>query len=352
MKKVICVIGARPQFIKHAPLELANSQFREDKLELITVHTGQHYDENMSQVFFDEFKIPNPNYMLDIGSHSHGTQTALMMIEIEKVILKENPEAVLVYGDTNSTIAGALVSAKMGIPIIHVESGLRSYNRSMPEEINRVLTDQLSTVLFAPNVDSVENLRREGIVNGIHVTGDLMCDMIHLAKEQLEHVSPLIEEPYYLATIHRPYNTDCIERLLYVLENLNNLYYKVVLPLHPRTRNILKKNKTELNDLKNIIPMDPVSYFKNVSLMMHSKGIITDSGGMQKEAYLLKKKCVTIRKETEWKETLLNGWNTLLFEKLDNLEIVMNEIPGEHYAEIYGDGQSANQILDILRNSC
>lgn len=341
--KIIVVIGARPQFIKHAALEIAvNSKF-----DIVTIHTGQHYDKNMSDIFFEELKIKPPTYTLNIGSANHGNQTGQMMIEIEKIIEHEIPDFLLVYGDTNSTISGALVASKLNIPIIHIEAGLRSYNRKMPEEINRVLTDHLSQLLFCPTETAIENLLKEGIVENCFNVGDVMFDMIRISKERKIVTENNFHE-FYFATIHRPYNTDNKDRLVYLLNSLNSLTRKVVFSIHPRTKHKMELWGIEFDLFPNIQFIDPVSYFESLNYQLNSTAIITDSGGIQKEAYILKKKCVTIRTETEWIETLEGNWNTLMFEDLTNLQVVLNDKMSHYSANIYGDGYAAEKILKII----
>lgn len=344
LEKVIVVIGARPQFIKHFPLELAGK----GKLELITIHTGQHYDEAMSQVFFSELGMSKPNYMLNIGSGTHGAQTGKMMVEIEKIVLEEKPSRIIVYGDTNSTLAGALVAVKLHIPLIHVEAGLRSFNKKMPEEVNRILTDHVSDYLFTTNDLPKQHLENEGITDNTYVVGDLMKDLIYKSiKNNWINKKRKLKEEYYYITIHRPYNTDIKERLEKLLFSLNNLGKKAIFTVHPRTENLINKFKIDKSVFPNIIFIKPQGYIDNLSYLFNSEGLITDSGGMQKEAYWLQKKCVTIRTETEWVETLENGWNTLVFEELDTINKIMKS-KNKHYIELYGDGKSAEKIIDII----
>lgn len=345
MKKIVSIIGARPQFIKHAPVSLV----LKEKFKSVSIHTGQHYDENMSQVFFNELKIDRPKYVFDLGNASlHGAQTALMLQKTEEILLAEKPDAVLVYGDTNSTIAGSLAAAKLGIPVIHVEAGLRSFNREMPEEINRVLTDHLSQLLFTPTRNGVDNLAQEGITKGVYLTGDVMCDSLYLMKPYLEQKE---RSPYYFATIHRPYNTDEKDRLERILQVLNRLDKKVIFPIHPRTFKNAQKWGLPLAHFTNIEFIDPVGYKDSLSYQAFSERIITDSGGIQKEAYLLKKPCITIRKETEWVETLVNGWNHLVFENPEELQQLVHKEPGEYVPGIYGDGHAAEEIVGIIQNN-
>lgn len=343
MKKIVIIIGARPQFIKHFPMEMA----LKNKMDLITIHTGQHYDAKMSQVFFDELGMEKPNYMLDVGSHSHGVQTGKMMIAIEEILLFEKPNCLAVYGDTNSTLAGALVASKLHIPLIHIEAGLRSFNKKMPEEINRVLTDHMSDFLFVTSELPIRYLNNEEINDNIYLVGDLMKDLVTTSVKGNWIKSRKIENPYYYATIHRPYNTDLKIRLENLLNTLNLLDKKVVFTVHPRTRKMMNDfGLIELNFL-NIKFIEPQGYVDNLSYLFHSDGLITDSGGMQKEAYWLKKNCVTIRTETEWTETLENGWNTLLFEDLSGLGKAL-ATENIKYIELYGSSDAAEKIVSIV----
>lgn len=338
MKNIIVVVGARPQFIKHAPVELALKK----RFEVSTIHTGQHYDERMSDVFFNQLKIQKPSYLLEVGSSSHGKQTGQMLEKIEAVLLSVRPDAVLVYGDTNSTLAGAVAASKLSIPLVHVEAGLRSFNKTMPEEINRILTDHVSDLLFAPTETAVANLSSEGIISAVHNTGDVMQDSVLLARSIIG--DDYREKDQILVTVHRPYNTDNPSRLVSILNSLNSLGTSIVFPTHPRTLNILKSAGVSLEDFSNIDFQPPASYFDLIRMQLESKCIITDSGGVQKEAYMLKKKCITLRSETEWVETLAGGWNTLLFEDLGKLHDVVKEMPGEYVADVYGDGSASEKI--------
>lgn len=343
MKKIISIIGARPQFIKHAPMQLELQKFFNAK----TIHTGQHYDKNMSDVFFNELGMARPDYLFDLGGgKAQGEQTAFMMIEIEKVFQNENPDAVLIYGDTNSTLAAALVAVKMHIPIIHIEAGLRSYNREMPEEVNRIIADEFSTLLFCPTKQAIENLKKEGIDHdGIFLTGDVMSDTLRLVHDKVQRK---VNEPYYFATLHRPYNTDDEKRLIEIINTFQNLDKKVVFAVHPRTISRIKSFHIDLKEYNNIDFIDPVGYLDSVSYQTYAEAIITDSGGMQKEAYMLRKKCITIRSETEWIETLEGNWNTLVF---DDLSLIQNhiEIEPQNYKEgLYGDGNAAREIVKMI----
>ncbi|HEX7400538.1 MAG TPA: UDP-N-acetylglucosamine 2-epimerase (non-hydrolyzing), partial [candidate division Zixibacteria bacterium] len=312
--KIISVVGARPQFIKLASL---SKELRKKHHEII-IHTGQHYDDNLSKVFFSELSIPKPDYNLGIGSAEHGEQTGRMMEGIERILLSEKPNLVIVYGDTNSTLAGALAAAKLNIPVAHVEAGLRSYRKSMPEEINRVLTDHVSTLLFCPTPTSVKNLKKEGITKGVHLVGDVMYDSLldHLKvaekKSRIMRKLNLRKKEFYLLTIHRAENTDIKENLKKVTQIIAHLDKKVVFPIHPRTRNKLGEFKllSRLLSLSNLILIDPVSYLDMLILEKNAGFILTDSGGVQKEAFFLRIPCLTLRDETEWVETLESGWNS------------------------------------------
>jgi UDP-GlcNAc3NAcA epimerase len=346
LKKIIAVIGARPQFIKHFPLELA----ARGKIDLKTIHTGQHYDAEMSQVFFDELGMRKPDYLLEIGSGLHGFQTGKMMIELEKIVLNENPDGVIVYGDTNSTLAGALVASKLNIPLIHIEAGLRSYNKTMPEEINRILTDHVSNLLFAPSEIAVSNLYKEGVIHNVYNVGDIMKDLVAATVENKWLKNVEINEPFIYATIHRPYNTDKKQRLSILLEAFNKIGKRILFPIHPRTKNLMKEFGLKPDDYQNIEFLLPQSYFNNLSYLYQSYAIITDSGGMQKEAYWMKKKCITVRTETEWTETLKDGWNTLLFDNLLNLKDLINGHQPSQYVSLYGEGIAAKNIIEIVCN--
>lgn len=342
--KLIAIIGARPQFIKHFPFEVACK----GKINLITVHTGQHYDPDMSDIFFKELGMSQPDFMLDVGSGQHGVQTANMMIEIENIVLQEKPDGLVVYGDTNSTLAGALVAAKLHIPIFHIEAGLRSYNKDMPEEINRLLTDHISDLLFTPSEIALHNLHKEGINQGIYVVGDIMKDLVlQVKKKDLIGMQP-DDRKYYYVTLHRPYNTDDPERLRYILLHLNTLNNRAVMALHPRTKNLMEKHGIEQCSYSNISFINPQSYFDNLTYLFHAKGLITDSGGMQKEAYWLKKKCVTIRTETEWVETVDSGGNVLLFDDLSGLCQLIEERVQHWDEDLYGDGNAAIRMVEEI----
>lgn len=318
--KIVTVVGARPQFIKAAVISHAIATHNASKngklIKEILVHTGQHYDYEMSQIFFDQLDLPKPDYDLDIGSGSHGDQTGRMMIRLEEVLIKEKPDWVLVYGDTNSTLAGALTASKLYIPVAHAEAGLRSFNRHMPEEINRVVADHLSALLFAPTPTAVENLKKEGITRGVKEVPDLMEESLYSCLKIAQSKSTILKKlelngKYYLATVHRSENTDNRDRLSSILTALKEIakVAPVVLPLHPRTKKILEGD-AKLNALtKTLRIMEPVSYIDMLLLESNATAILTDSGGVQKEAFWLKVPCITLRDETEWLETVQSGLN-------------------------------------------
>lgn len=345
-RKIVVVIGARPQFIKHAPFEIEAKKV----FDVVTIHTGQHYDPNMSQIFFEELGMEKPHHLLNAGGGSHGDQTGRMLKEIEPILLQEKPDFLLVYGDTNSTIAGALAAAKLHIPVIHIEAGLRSFNKSMPEEINRILTDHISDLLFTSTPTAVENLNNEGISNQVFLVGDIMSDAVSLAVEFNKLRSSIIEEEYYFVTVHRPYNTDHKDRFLNLLNILNSLDKKIVFPIHPRTRNLSQSFGVDLNEYTNIHFCDPLSYFDNIMYLENAKHAITDSGGLQKEAYILKTPCITVRSETEWVETLSEGWNVLVFDNLDQIPTLLERQVGAHNSKLYGDGLAAKEIVEIIKS--
>lgn len=346
--KIVVVIGARPQFIKHAPFELACR----DKIELVTIHTGQHYDKNMSEIFFNQLGMAEPKYLLNTGGGGHGEQTGKMLQELEPILLQEQPDYVLVYGDTNSTLAGALVASKIHIPIVHVEAGLRSFNKDMPEEINRILTDHISDILFISTETANKNLLNEGIsAEKIHSVGDIMVDSVKLAEKMFDNDSSPRTHPYYFITVHRPYNTDDRERLLELFTVLDNLDERVIFPIHPRTRNLSEKYDIDLNKFENIEFCEPLSYFDNIRFLTHAKHSITDSGGLQKEAYIVKTPCITVRSETEWVETLIGSWNVLCFEDLSLIPTLLKRDIGEYYDDVYGKGDTSQLIVNTLLTS-
>lgn len=346
MRKIITVVGARPQFIKAATL---SRQFKLLGIEEKIIHTGQHFDANMSEIFFDEMEIPKPAYQLDIHGVSHGAMTGRMLEGIEKILMTEKPDGVLVYGDTNSTLAGALAAAKLHIPVIHVEAGLRSFNMEMPEEINRILTDRISNALFCPTDTAVNNLMREGFDNmpiQIIKNGDVMQDaaMYYADKAQLK--SDIIRKAglnkFVLATIHRQENTDNPENLKNIIEGLNAIHKEipVVVPMHPRTRNILAQNY----QLPDFTIIDPVGYFDMIMLLKSCEMVITDSGGVQKEAFFFAKHCITLREQTEWVELVENGFNLLVGSDIDKLRDAFDFFrtkKSDFSINLYGNGKAA-----------
>lgn len=346
--KIVTVVGARPQFVKAAPL----SRTLRRRHQEILIHTGQHYDPLLSEVFFRELQLPEPDYHLGAGSGTHGGQTAKMLKGIEEVLLREKPELALVYGDTNSTMAGALAAAKLSMPIVHVEAGLRSFNREMPEEINRVVADHLSSLLFCPTDEAVANLKREGIEKGVYQVGDIMYDAVlaylPLAMEKSSALEQLSLSPraYCIATIHRKENTDSPEAMKHILNALSQLDLPVVLPLHPRARHYIKEWGLEpLLLAQNLKVIEPLPYLDMLSLTCSAHAVLTDSGGLQKEAYMLKVPCLTIRRETEWIETVEHGWNRLsAAESQAILSAFASITVPEQHPPVFGDGRTAEAI--------
>lgn len=357
MKKILTVIGARPQFIKAAPLSKAISEA--SGLEEILLHTGQHFDEKMSDIFFTEMKIPQPRYRFNINSLSHGAMTGLMLKEIETVVLAEQPDLLLVFGDTNSTLAGALAAKKLHVKVAHVEAGLRSFNMQMPEEINRILTDRLSDYLYCPTDQAVLNLNREGYANfdaQVLRTGDIMLDAMTMFSETAELHSRILEnignKPFVLATLHRAENTDNLERLRAIVEALEviNRDIRVILPLHPRTRNIMRESGMG----SSLEILEPVGYFDMIALLKNCSWVMTDSGGLQKEAYFMKKYCVTLRDQTEWVELTECGANVLAGAEKERILASTAQIAGKSFNVadgLYGSGNTALQIVTHLQNS-
>lgn len=357
--KILTVIGARPQFIKAATVSRVIRE-REDISEYI-VHTGQHYDAGMSEVFFNELHIPKPNLNLNVGSGLHGEQTAKMLSGLEQAIMKEKPDAVLVYGDTNSTLAGALAAVKLLVPVCHVEAGLRSFNRRMPEEINRIMTDHASDLLFAPTVNAIKQLQFEGIAEDkIILSGDVMLDAALFYVKQAENESRILdqlglrESSYILTTVHRAENTDDPEMLQRIMSAIDAISKKhsVILPIHPRTRAKLDTFGIETQHIKFI---DPVGYLDMVNLEKNAALIITDSGGVQKEAYFFRKPCITLRAETEWLELVEEGWNKLsppsvvtAKSLLHDTEMALNQTKAISNKNLYGTGNSAQNIVEEI----
>lgn len=352
MKKILTIIGARPQFIKASVVSKAILET--PGLEEVILHTGQHYDPNMSDLFFDQLGIPKPSYQLDINGGTHGDMTGKMLIEIEKVLLSEKPDIVLVYGDTNSTLAGALAAAKLHIPVAHIEAGLRSFNMEMPEEINRILTDQISSILFCPTQTAMDNLKKEGFQHKpitILNVGDVMQDSALLFAEKAVAPADIpLQKSFILATLHRAENTDDPERLASIVSALNYIHINimpVVMPLHPRTKNLLQRNNLSLN--VNII--EPVGYLEMLWLLKQTDLVLTDSGGVQKEAFFFQKPCVTMRDQTEWVELIEVGANKLVGADTDKIITTVKESIGQKIIDehqLYGGGQASQRITKEL----
>jgi UDP-GlcNAc3NAcA epimerase len=370
--KIVTVIGARPQFIKAAPVSRAIAEHNRlsphpSALTEIIVHTGQHFDKEMSDIFFKEMDIPQPAYNLGINSASHGAMTGRMLEKIEEILIKEKPDRVLVYGDTNSTLAGALAAVKLHIPVAHVEAGLRSYNREMPEEINRVLTDHSADILFCPTQRAVENLKAEGIINSgntipdssrltpnVHLVGDTMYDAVLQFSETARQKSKILEDlglrtkEYILATVHRPYNTDVLENLESILSAFLEINEPIVFPVHPRTKQRLINSKFKIQN-SSLMYISPVGYLDMLMLEQNAKAILTDSGGMQKEAYLFGVPCITLRPETEWVETVESGWNVVVGADREKIIDAVNDLKLNNlHPGLYGDGHAAEKIVRCL----
>lgn len=352
--KILTVIGARPQFIKAAPVSraLQSAGFQE-----VVLHTGQHYDDCMSDIFFREFGLSSPDYNLGLGGGSHAKMTAGMLEGIETALQERSPDLILVYGDTNSTLAGALAAVKLQIPVAHVEAGLRSFNRVMPEEINRVVTDHLSDLLFCPSETAIENLRLEGITKGIHEVGDVMYDAVLNVSSVLGDsyrdflpVEARALDEFSLMTLHRAELSENPQFLNSILEQLSKINSSIVFPLHPRIKGIFSSGGFDLPS--NIITIDPVGYLSMVSLLKACKCVITDSGGLQKEAYWLKKKCYTLRSETEWVETIEAGWNKLFYDQIELLAMEVNQAAEPvDWKPLYGTGNAALNVANLISSS-
>lgn len=357
-KKIVTVVGARPQFIKVSPV--SKQLKKQGVFQEILIHTGQHYDSNMSDVFFQQLEIDPPAYHLGIGSASHGEQTGKMLAAIETILIKEKPDWLLCYGDTNSTLAAALAASKLHIPIAHVEAGLRSFNKKMPEEINRVVTDHVSTLLFTPTQNAIINLQREGIEeHRIADVGDVMYDVALLFADKAQQHSnilaklKLINIPYVLATVHRAENTDDLTRIKNIIDGLLLVQrdIKVVLPLHPRTRRLLQEHQL-LETAEKLCLIEPVDFLDMIQLEKNAQLIVTDSGGVQKEAYFYRKPCVTLRDETEWVELVNSGWNTLVSPNdshiiSQTISICINK-KGDMKVNLYRQGNAAELIVKKL----
>lgn len=358
--KILTVVGARPQFVKAA----AVSRVIRPQIEEKIIHTGQHYDANMSDIFFEEMSIPRPDYNLGVGSGSHAKQTADMLIGIEKILLSEKPDYLMIYGDTNSTLAGALAAVKIHIPVIHIEAGLRSFNMKMPEEINRILSDRISNILLCPTDTAVQNLHNEGITNNVYNIGDVMCDAVHYYLKKSEqisdaehwnHIFPLYgskvesTNKWYLVTIHRADNTDSEDKIEIALDALSQLNATVIFPVHPRTKTLVQK-VLERKNCKNIIFCEPIGYLDMLYFANHAIKIVTDSGGLQKEAYIMDTPCVTIREQTEWVETLKGNHNILAHLEVNDIleKIYKTKIDATQKQQYYGSGDAADKLLKIL----
>jgi UDP-GlcNAc3NAcA epimerase len=356
MKKIITVVGARPQFIKAAAVSRVVQKTA--GIHEILVHTGQHFNDNMSDVFFREMEIPRPDYLLEINSLSHGAMTGRMIEALENVLLKEKPDLVMVYGDTNSTLAGALAARKLDISVAHVEAGLRSFNMHMPEEVNRILTDRISDLLFCPTETAVSNLKREGFEHfncTFKNTGDVMYDAalyygsMSSQKSDIMKRLSLMPGKFVIATIHRQENTDDLKNLKSIIDALNeiNRIKKVILPLHPRTRKIVEANNIQTY----FTIIEPVGYFDIIELLKNCSLVITDSGGMQKEAFFFEKFCITVRNETEWTELVENGYNYLAGATKRNILEFFNKIESgtfENRHHFYGNGDAVQKVIDLI----
>ncbi len=354
MIKILTIIGARPQFIKAATV---SREFKKSGIPEIVVHTGQHFDENMSDVFFKEMEIPEPRYHLEINSLGHGAMTGRMLEKIEEVLLKEKPDSVLVYGDTNSTLAGALAASKLHIPVAHIEAGLRSFDMKMPEEINRILTDRISKFLFCPTQTAVKNLEKEGFRNFdclIEQPGDVMYDAVLFYRQKARAASTILKREhlnkngFVLVTLHRAENTNDPERLISICTALNEIHktLPVVMPLHPRTSSFLKSLNLQLN--VNVI--EPIGYFDMLSLLENCKLVLTDSGGLQKEAYFFEKFCLTLRDQTEWVELVEAGANEIVGADTEKIlaGFIKNQDKIITSTSLYGSGNAASKIVRKL----
>ena len=353
--KIITIIGARPQFIKAAVVSRAIQENNLiTKIEEKIINTNQHYDANMSDVFFKEMHIPQPHYNLHLGGGMQGAMTGRMLENIECILIDEKPDYVLIYGDTNSTLAGALAAVKLHIPVVHIEAGLRSFNMNMPEEVNRILSDRISTLLLCPTDTAVKNLKDESIISGVYNVGDVMYDAVKFygnVAKPTELVKQLAMEPYFLATVHRAENTDDIDRLRNIMRALEMIgeTQRVILPLHPRTRKIMEMNKIILNKVSVI---EPVGYFDILFLLKNATVVLTDSGGMQKETYFFEKPCITLRDETEWVELVQCGANILVGADYNKIldAVRKNKVSENVFKEqLYGDGNSGQKIIEILQ---
>lgn len=351
--KILTILGARPQFIKAGSISREISKHND--IEEVIIHTGQHYDANMSDIFFEEMKIPKPNYFLGIGAKSHSAMTGQMMEKIEQVVIKEKPDFIMVYGDTNSTLAGALVGAKMHIKVAHIEAGLRSFNMQMPEEINRILTDRVSEILFCPTRVAVENLLNEGFDKfgcKIIKSGDVMQDGANFYKDLAKKPDVNFGGNFILCTIHRAENTDNINRLKNIFEALKEISkeIQVILPLHPRTKNVIEQNGIKCSSIAII---EPVGYLEMIWLLSNCKFVMTDSGGLQKEAFFFKKQCITLRDETEWVELVKCGANILVGANKNRILLAYKNMckfnSKNLELNLYGGGKASKNIISELQ---
>jgi UDP-N-acetylglucosamine 2-epimerase len=350
--KILTVVGARPQFVKAA---VVSRTLRLQHTELL-LHTGQHYDDLMSAQFFRELDLPAPDIELHVRSAMHGEQTGRMLMGIEQAIVDHQPDRVLVYGDTNSTLAGALAAAKLQVPVAHIEAGLRSFNRRMPEEINRIVTDQLADLLFCPSMVAVTNLQREGITAGVHLVGDVMAEAVRQFAPSAERAAAIVESlgvrpnAYFAATVHRAENTDDPDRLRAIVAGFSGVGAPVVFALHPRVRKALAETRVALPE--NVLPVDPVGYVEMLALVRQARAVLTDSGGLQKEAYWLGTPCVTLRDETEWVETVAAGWNHLSGSNADRIiAVAANVERPSARPPLYGEGEAVARVCEHLAGS-
>lgn len=348
--RVLSVVGARPQFVKAA---LLSAELARRGIDEVVVHTGQHYDREMSDVFFEDLELPLPKHHLGVGSGGHGAQTGEMLKRLEPVVQQEKPDWVLVYGDTNSTLAGALVAAKLHVPVAHVEAGLRSFNRAMPEEINRVVADHVADLLLAPNEHSAKQLQEEGVAQGVRVVGDLMVDLALQVAAKLPARPPILDRfgvqphTYCVATIHRASNTDDLSTFRRLLAGLRGIDRPIVFPVHPRTRKIAQREGAGEGD--NLLLCEPLPYAQMLALLSQSATLFTDSGGLQKEAFVLKVPCVTLREETEWIDTLEDGWNVLAGSDPAKIVEASHRLVPIRQGSPFGDGNAAKKIVDALQ---
>jgi len=348
--KIVTIIGARPQFIKAGSVSREISNHPD--IKEILVHTGQHYDENMSDIFFDEMKIPKPDYFLDLGDLRHGAMTGRMIERIEEILLSENPDIILLYGDTNSTLAGAIAASKLNVKVAHVEAGLRSFNMNMPEEINRILTDRISNLLFCPTEKAIDNLKNEGFYRfncSIVNSGDIMYDSALFYSKIAKRPDFDIPKNFILVTVHRAENTDDPKRLKEIIDALNelSLEYNIIFPVHPRTKKIIQNSKFKI---QNLFILNPVGYLEMIWMLKNCSVVMTDSGGLQKEAFFFKKPCITLRDETEWTELVDNGYNILVGADKDKIISGYNKMKSKNIGDdnFYGNGNSRKVIVEKL----